>query len=104
MNFNSVSSDGRVVNYWKLVKNELQCQDAILLKIPGASVDGPEGTQQQVSPSWTWTCIPVVPIVAFGYLPAEILITPRACARGKVIGRVVVVVSKKIAISGGLGT
>ena len=36
-------------------------------------------------------------------------ITPRACARGKVIGRVVVVVvvvvvSRKIAISGGLGT
>ena len=46
MNFYSVSSDGRVVN-WKLVKNELQCQDALLLKIPGASVDGPEGTQQQ---------------------------------------------------------
>ena len=46
MNFYSVSSDGRVVN-WKLVKNELQCQDAVLLKIPGASVDGPEGTQQQ---------------------------------------------------------
>ena len=37
------------------------------------------------------------------------LITPRACARGKVIGRVVVVVvvvvvSRKIAISRGLGT
>ena len=46
MNFYSVSSDGRVVN-WKLVKNELQCQDAVLLKIPGASVDGPKGTQQQ---------------------------------------------------------
>ena len=38
-----------------------------------------------------------------------IIFTPRACARGKVIGRVVVVVvvvvvvSRKIAISGGLG-
>ena len=41
------------------------------------------------------------------------LITPRACARGKVIGHVVVVIvvvvvvvviSRKIAISGGLGT
>ena len=35
------------------------------------------------------------------------IITPRACARGKVIGRVVVVVvvvSRKIAISRGLGT
>ena len=37
------------------------------------------------------------------------IFTPRACARGKVIGRVVVVVvvvvvSRKIAISGGLGT
>ena len=46
MNFYSVSSDGRVV-MWKLVKSELQCQDAVLLKIPGASIDGPEGTQQQ---------------------------------------------------------
>ena len=45
MNFYSVSSDGRVVN-WKLVKNELQYQDAVLLKIPGGSVDGPEGIQQ----------------------------------------------------------
>ena len=40
-----------------------------------------------------------------------VVVTPRACARGKVIGRVVVVVvvvivvvSRKIAISGGLGT
>ena len=34
------------------------------------------------------------------------LITPRACARGKVMGRVVVVVvvSRKIAISRGVGT
>ena len=37
------------------------------------------------------------------------IITPRACVRDKVIGRVVVVVvvvvvSRKIAISGGLGT
>ena len=46
MNFYSVSSDGRVVK-WKLVKNELQCQDALQLKIPGASIDGPEGIQQQ---------------------------------------------------------
>ena len=46
MNFYSVSSDGRVV-MWKLVKNELQYQDAVQLKIPGASVDGPEGIQQQ---------------------------------------------------------
>ena len=45
MNFYSVSSDGRVV-LWKLVKNELQYQDAVQLKIPGASVDGPEGIQQ----------------------------------------------------------
>ena len=46
MNFYSVSSDGRVV-MWKLVKNELQYQDAVQLKIPGASVDGPEGVQRQ---------------------------------------------------------
>ena len=45
MNFYSVSSDGRVV-MWKLVKNELHHQDAVQLKIPGASVDGPEGIQQ----------------------------------------------------------
>ena len=32
-----------------------------------------------------------------------IIITPRACARGKVIGRVVVVVSTKIAISRDVG-
>ena len=43
------------------------------------------------------------------YTMINYLITPRACARGKVIGRVVVVVvvvvvSRKIAISGGLGT
>ena len=33
-----------------------------------------------------------------------IIFTPHACARGKVIGRIVVVVSRKIAISRGLGT
>ena len=36
--------------------------------------------------------------------PWSPIITPRACARGKVIGRVVVVVSRKIAISRDLGT
>ena len=47
--------------------------------------------------------------VAASVIDNQLLITPRACARGKVIGRVVVVivivvVSTKIAISRGLGT
>ena len=46
VNFYGVSSD--VVN-WKLVKNELRCQDAVLLKIPGAGVDGLEGNSATTS-------------------------------------------------------
>ena len=56
MNFYSVSSDGRVV-MWKLVKNELQYQDAVQLKIPGASVDGPEGVQQQALSMCITSCL-----------------------------------------------
>eukprot|EP00731_Ephydatia_muelleri_P003913 Em0002g89a len=44
INFYSVSSDGRVVN-WSLVKNELQYQDTVKLEIPGSLVEGPEGTK-----------------------------------------------------------
>lgn len=43
INFYSVSSDGRVVN-WSLVKNELQYQDTVKLEIPESLVEGPEGT------------------------------------------------------------
>ena len=46
INFSSVSSDGRVVT-WKLVKNELQHQETVMLNIPGGTVAGPEGTQNR---------------------------------------------------------
>ncbi|XP_033108789.1 dynein intermediate chain 2, ciliary-like [Anneissia japonica] len=44
LNFFSISSDGRVVQ-WTLVKNELTFTDVIELKMEDAPQEGPEGTQ-----------------------------------------------------------
>ncbi|XP_064607782.1 dynein intermediate chain 2, ciliary-like isoform X2 [Liolophura sinensis] len=44
LNFFSVSSDGRVVN-WIIVKNELTYQDIIKLTIPETAAEGPDGTK-----------------------------------------------------------
>ena len=41
------------------------------------------------------------PLHLLNYCP---IITPRPCARGKIIGHIIVVISRKIAISRGLGT
>ena len=67
-------------------------------------------TLRNVADVWLATAFAssVFPINANGKFYAAMtalsLITPRACARGKVIGRVIVVASRKIAVSRGLGT
>lgn len=56
LNFMSVSSDGRVVT-WTIVKNELQHEDTITLKIPDSSLSGAEGIKNQAYSSGTAICV-----------------------------------------------